>query len=299
MNNISSKNYTFSPSFQAYYKSAFSKRLEKAILTGNITQDIVSDFSDVLARKMNNKNKIGAGNCGTVYRIDDYYVFKTYHNTVPKVDQPRLNSDTGFDKLKTYCGKVLARIGNIEIIRNAAQNMQKLHPMAKYAEEGAAAYDKSLSEFLTIPQKAFDNIAEDFNDLNNIAHESRFYQFDTNNPNNFVKVGKKIKIVDDIGITPCKQANDICSFLHVFMQRGGDVKNKKELFKKCIIACEKYKLPIDNAHKYMCKYMDNLFENAGVNVSYDEYYKVMKNLRETCADDTLRLKRVKEYLSGI
>lgn len=299
MNNISSKDYTYSPSFQAYYKSSFSKRLEEAFSTGNITQDLVSVFSDVLTRKMNDKNKIGSGAWGTVYRIDDYYVFKTYQNTVPTVGQTRLNLDTSFDKLKSYCGKVLARIGNIEIIRNAAQNSHKLHPMAKCAEEGTLTYDKSLSEFLTLPQKAFNNIAKDFNALNNIAHESRFYQFDTNNPNNFIKVGKKIKIVDDIVITPCKQANDICSFLHIFVQRGGDIKNKKELFKKCIIACEKYKLPIDNAHKYMCKYMDNLFENAGVNVSYDEYYKVMKNLRENCADDTLRLKRVKEYLTEI
>ena len=299
MNNISSKNCTYSPSFQAYYKSTYGKRLEKAISSANISDDIISDFSGVLAAKMNDKNKMGSGGWGTVYRIDDYYVFKTYHLDAPKIGSARLNTDTRFDKLKTYWGKVLTRIGNIEIIRNATKNRHDILQMAKYIDDGPVAYDKSLREFLTLPQKAFDNIAQDFKNLNGIISGNQFYRFDTNNPNNFVKVGKSIKIVDDIDITPCKQYNDIYALLRVFIQKGGDMDNKKEIFKRCILACEKHKLPLDSAHLYLCKYVDELFENAGVKVSYDEYYKFMKGLRETCSDETLRLQHVNEYLESI
>lgn len=299
MNNISSKNYTYTPSFQAYYKSSYGKRLEKSILSGNVTDDIINDFSQVLASKMNNKNKMGTGGWGTVYRIDDYYVFKTYHDYKPEIGAARLNHDTRFDKLKTYWGKVLTRIGNIEIIRNATKNRYDILQMAKFIDDGSVAYDKSLREFLTLPQKAFDNIAEDFKSLNEIFSGHQFYRFDTNNPNNFVKVGKSIKIVDDIDITPCSDANDIHALLRVFIQTGGDISKKKEIFKRCILACEKHELPLDSAHKYLREYMDKLFANAGVKVSYDEYYQFIKNLRATCPDINTRLQNVEEYLGSI
>ena len=298
MNNINPTNHTYKPAFGAYYKSTYGKRIEKAI-SSKMTDDIVSDFSSILAAKMNYKNRMGSGGWGTVYRIDDYYVFKKYHNETPKIGSAKLNFDTRFDKLKTYLGKVLLRIGNIEIIRNATKDKRNILQMAKFIDDGPVAYDKSLQEFSALPQKAFDNIAEDFKKLNNISFNSQFYRFDTNNPNNFVKVGKSIKIVDDIDITPCEQTNDIYALLRVFIQKGGNEEKKKEIIKKCILACEKHELPLDSAHKYMYTSMNNIFKNAEVKVSYDDYYKFAKNLREKCPNKAFRLQQVKKYLEEI
>ena len=62
-------------SFQSY-KSNFSKKLEKAIKTGENSGIIAKDFRSVFERKANDKYMIGYGAYGMVFRIDDYYVFK-------------------------------------------------------------------------------------------------------------------------------------------------------------------------------------------------------------------------------
>ena len=135
--------------------------------------------------------------------------------------------------------------------------------------------------------------------LNGLSQGNLHYRFDTNNANNFLKVGKKIKIVDDIDITPCENPNDIYAMLRVFIQKGGDIDKKKELFKKCILACEKYQLPMESAHKYLPKYVDEIFQNAGVKVSFDDFYKTINELRNSCPDEGSRMQKVKEYLKTL
>ncbi len=300
MNCITNNNYSYTPSFQAYYKSPFGKRVEQALASGQFSEELAADFEKIFAQKRNLKCKMGAGKYGTVFRIDDYFVFKKYHNYEPKFKPAKVNTKTIYDGLRTYCGKVLARFGNIEIIRNATRDRRDFVQMARSSQEGTRAYAHSLREFCSLPQRAFDNLAQDFQKLNGIFEGHRYCRFDTGNPNNFIKVGNSIKVVDDIDdICPCQNPNDIYAFLRVFIQKGGGARNKKEIFKKCIMACEKYQLPIESAHKYLMKFMNEIFEHAGVKVSFDDFYKIIKNLRETCPNDKQRLASVKEYLETI
>ncbi|MBD5402419.1 hypothetical protein HDR58_06420 [bacterium] len=299
MNNIGYNKYTYTPSFQASYKSPFGKRFEKALVSGDISEDIVKDFASILETKKNIISKIGNGRWGEVFRIDDYFVFKTYYDHPPAVGKAKINTDSTFDVLKTYCGKVLARIGNIEIIRNVTKNKKNFLEMAKYNAVGERAYDYTLKEFCSLPQKAFDDLAQDFKTLNGLRRSNIFYRFDTANPNNFIKVGKSIKVVDDIDWTPCPEANDIYAYLRVFIQEGGDLSLKKEIFKKCILAIEKHQLPLEAAHKYIKQQVQELFSNAGVRVSFDDYYKDMTALRSTCSEDAVRMTKVNEYLENL
>ena len=67
--------------------------------------------------------------------------------------------------------------------------------------------------------------------------------FDCNNPNNFIKVGKKIKIIDDISTTI--NYGNVSDMMHVFLRNyntpdtPATLKMKKSIFKKCIIAATK------------------------------------------------------------
>ncbi len=300
MNCINNNKYTYTPSFQAYYKSPFGKKIEHSLATSHFSEDIVADFEKIFNQKRNRKCKMGAGKYGTVYRIDDYFVFKKYHNYDPKFMPVKVNTKTMFDGLRTYCGKVLVRIGNIEIIRNATRDRRNFLQMAKTVVDGPAAYARSLREFCTLPQRAFDNLAQDFQRLNGIYEGHRFCRFDTGNPNNFIKVGKSIRIVDDVyDICPCPNSNDIYAFLSVFIQKGGSMKLKKEMFKKCIMACEKYQLPMDDDIKYFSKEVNEIFGYAGVRVSFEEFDEVIKTLRQTCPNNKLRLTKVREYLETL
>ena len=56
---------------------------------------------------------------------------------------------------------------------------------------------------------------------------------------------------------------------------------------------------MESAHKYLMRFMDEIFENAGVQVSFDEFYKVINNLRETCPNDKQRLAKVRKYLETL
>lgn len=295
MNIINQNNYH--PSFCAYYKSSFARRFEKAIATGEGTQELSDEFVKILKTRRNEQSKMGtSGMYGSVYRLDDYYVFKTYHVDRDLKTQPfKRVFDERFQGFKTYCGNVLARFGKIEIIANATRDKRKFVELARASEQGAEAYGKSLKEFASLPQKQFDMLAQDFAKLNGIADGHLFYTFDTHNPNNLLKIGRSLKLVDEISITPCEKPNDIFAFLRAFIQEGRDTDTKKAVFKKCILASEKSQLPMESAHKYLPSHMEEIFENAGVNDTFENFYTRMNEFR----GQKNHMELVQKYLENI
>ena len=161
MNSINQNNYT--PSFCAYYKSSFARRLEKALTTGQGSQELEDEFVRILQTKKNKRTQMGTpGMYGSVYRLDDYYVFKTYHVDRDLGTHPfKKVFDERFQGFKTYVGNVLARFGKIEIIANATRDKRKFVELARASEQGVEAYAKSLREFASLPQKQFDMLRQD------------------------------------------------------------------------------------------------------------------------------------------
>lgn len=285
-------------SFQAYYKSPFSKQFEKVLKTGEGQDELVANFQKLFLKK-SPKNRLGTGSYGSVYRIDDYYVFKSYHNGTNSLLGFKKNKNTKFDDLKTYSGKVLARIGNVEILKNVTQNKNIFLEMTKPMDDGIPRYLNSLKEFASLPQKAFDNLAKDFQKLNEIKETNLFYRFDTNNPNNFIKVGDKIKIVDEINWVPTEAPNDLFSLLRIFIHKEGQSEYKKDIFKKCLLASEKNNLPMEAAHKYFKKYMDDICQFANSKKTFNEIFETLTDLRKNIPDETLRLKKVENFIEEL
>lgn len=286
-------------SFQACYKSKFSKQLETAIKNNTPDQKLIDEFSKVFQQKKNSKYKIGAGRNGEVFRIDDYYVFKTYFNDQPKIGEVKISQPSIFQTLKTYYGGIVAKFGNIDIIKNVSNDAKKMLEMASSKNNGEGAYKYCLEEFSQLPQSAIDNLAQDFKKLNEIHSSSLNYRFDTNNPNNFIKVGKSIRIVDDIDWVPCKNPNDFLSFINPFIQQGGDANLKKQLLKKCILASEKYQLPMDDAFKYLKSKLDDTFKSVGIKENFEDFYQKMTNLRKNYPNQTERMKLASEYINSL
>lgn len=292
MNNINTKHYT--PSFQAYYKSSFSRQLENFISSGKGEKELVNSFKKVLEQK--ESNVLGQGAYGKVSKIDDYYVFKTYFDIKPEVNKVTINNNNKFRNIKNYYGGFVVKIGNIKLLRNVSGDRHNFVSMARSKSDGIAAYNYSLNEFSTLPQKAFDNLARDFDMLNNIHEPNLHYKFDTNNPNNFIKVGKSIRIVDEVDWVPNSKPNDIFSFLRIFIQQGGDSRLKKSILKKCLLASEKYKLPMDDIYQYMPSMMDNILEMAKINRPFGELYYKLSELRNSGLKENVRMQKAKEYI---
>ena len=286
-------------SFQAYYKSPFGKQFEKVLQTGEGQDELITNFKKLFPEKKTAKHRIGIGSWGSVFRIDDYYVFKVYHNQKPELNGFKKNENTKFDDLKTYSGKVLARIGNIELIKNVTRDENKFLEMAKPIDDGVPRYLRALKEFASLPQKAFDNLAKDFKRLNEIKNPNLFYRFDTNNPNNFIKVGDEIRVVDDIDWVPTEEPNDLFNLLRIFIHKEGESDFKKEIFKKCILASEKANLPMEAAHKYLKRFMDEMCQYAGSKKNFSEIYEALSSIRKSSLDEETKLKEIENFIKEL
>ena len=253
------------------YKTKFSKDLEHFIAKKRPSEydsfELKNKMSELVEKRVNDKYFIGEGKSNKVYRIDDYYIMRFNKYSKPYVSKPVKESKNEDKGLKTYFGDVLVRFGNIKIIKNAMAgkkdtveagmpfNLLKSNNM----KLKNVSIKKSVSEFATLPQSAYDKIANDFNTLNK---NSKGYhrKFDCQNPNNFIKVGKQIRIVDDIdnGL----EAHDTADMLNVFIREYDTkitdketINQRKQIFSKCILASVKNDLEIKpfRIEKYIVK----------------------------------------------
>lgn len=253
------------------YKTKFSKDLERFIAKKRPSEsdsfELKNKMSELVEKRVNDKYFVGEGKSNKVYRIDDYYIMRFNKYSKPYVSKPikeKASEDIG---LKAYFGDVLVRFGNIKIIKNAMAgkkdtveagmpfNLLKSNNM----KLKNTAIKRSVSEFVTLPQSAYDKVASDFNTLNK---NSKGYhrKFDCYNPNNFIKVGKQIRIVDDIedGL----EAHDTADMLNVFIREYDTkitdketINQRKQIFSKCILASVKNNLEIKpfRIEKYIAK----------------------------------------------
>lgn len=257
-------------SFQGY-KTKFSKQFEHFLVSDKpsleMQQGLLDSFQTVLGTRMNDKFKLGSGRFNTVYRIDDYYTFRVDNDRfdleLPKKSVPK------YSGLKNYYGQSLGHFGNITIMKNAVgANKNTLqagipHDLAaKYEElkldekEPPKALTRIINKiynhiylpnFASLPQSSYDSVVESFASLNKQNKSANLFDlFDSCNSNNFLKVGKKIRIVDEFIPSPYK--SDVSNVLHAFLRDYGGkdspktLKMKKEIFKKCVTAAVKHDL---------------------------------------------------------
>lgn len=289
------------------YKTKFSKDLECFIAKKRPSEsdsfELKNKMSELVEKRVNDKYFVGEGKSNKVYRIDDYYIMRFNKYSKPYVSKPikeKASEDIG---LKAYFGDVLVRFGNIKIIKNAMAgkkdtveagmpfNLLKSNNM----KLKNTAIKRSVSEFATLPQSAYDKVASDFNTLNK---NSKGYhrKFDCYNPNNFIKVGKQIRIVDDIedGLG----AHDTADMLNVFLREYDTkltdketINHRKQIFSKCILASVKNDLEIKPFK--IEKYIEKLGLKTDVKTFASNVEAINKQPEKT------KYNALKEYLNNL
>ncbi len=299
------------PSFCGY-KSEFSKNLEKYISSGirneHKEQELADSFCKMLPEKMAEENEKGKGVHGVVYGIDDDYVFKVGRFEFPKLDKLQLLTDNFVENLKTYYGNVIAKIGDVEIMKNAFKTKDALpagvpRKIMSDSEKKSYYANVYLNRFSKLPQEAYDKIAEDFKILNFAGKE-----FDTINPNNFTADGNEIKIVDEIVDTGSYGGNNLAKMFRVFINSFDDEQaalydvaaenGRKSLFKKLILAVEKSELPYAKGFSDRDE-LNLAMQLCGYHEQFSEIEKTLRNYRNTYFDMDERLQKVKEYLDEL
>lgn len=275
-------------SFQLSFKGGsqieeFSKFLDYIIVNPQDSNAIKTNsfkLQNIFVSCMNIKeNKQGKGTNAFVYRLDDKYAFKFNYNKNPDFHEFTLIDNEKFKKLKTWYGAVLVKIGNISILKNANPDKNAIVAgVPLELQDKPRLLKKSYTDYLNmcagLPQKAFDDIAFDFNSLNNINDKTNefhryYFGFDYDNPNNFLISGNAIKIVDNINPYFHEGGNNLSQMLRVLisditpsLSSEPDKKlfePKREIMKKCLLSCEKVKLDIPTEY-----YMHDYFKFAGL-----------------------------------
>lgn len=307
------------------YKTNFSKQLEKfnaePCPTPEEMIELKKSMSQIAEKKIKPKYKMGEGKFHEVYRIDDYYVMR-----IPKEDRnphvglprkPRKGISEYYANFKTYVGHVISEFGNYEIIKNAKgkhkdvvqagvpyKMVQEIDKCRTFNEIDDVQNlinkeynEKYLPAFSSLPQRAYDYIAADIKKLNDSYNPvlSTSKMFDFNNPNNFIKVGNKIKIIDDVSIT--NNRGNVSDMMRAFL-RNYDTPDtpetltmKKTIFKKCIIAAAKNDI-IDDLHK-LGKHM----EFAGIKEEPDVF--AQKVLEYSQLPKNKKIKELNKYLDSL
>lgn len=298
--------------------SIFSKKLDKIIKSTNSTQDedikLLNLLKKIINKKTKEKSFLGEGRRGIVLLLDSKYVLKIDKNTPLKLDFMSIPFDK-FNNLnfKSYFGGVIAKFGNVHILKNISKTGKHTpagvpsHLTAKnHHKECIEYYEKKyLPKFSSLPQKTFDDVAYDFKLLN--KNNDGGYCFDVRNPNNFVLVGKKIRIVDSI----CQSfenematADLLAPFL--FFQdvanectySTNSLPHRRKLFKKIVLAGLNNDLPLMNGSNAFIfeEVLENLCKSK---VNAQRFHSDIIILKEKFSNKKEFLAMTKRYLNSI
>lgn len=303
-NNQPASNLAKSPFNPAYFHPSFCSNPRIVELTkflDNILSPLDGKFSPRFADFDINravldcfkgKNYIGRGYSAQVYRINEKYVFRTNSNIPITEKSVWVNDETRFDHLSNWCGKVLAKSGNVEFLKNADPKSNAIVAGAPYGlirDEGLDAAVKQyhsnyLPKILSLGQDAFDDVAKNFSELGNISNKSSsgesLFAFDIFNPNNFVITDDKINIVDRIS-SGFSRTKDLGSLTHPLMnlyEVGEWVQPDKALFdqkrallEKLLLASEKNELSLPSGSSKI----GHSFALAGLDGKWKSYRKIL------------------------
>lgn len=287
------------------YKSSFSKRLESVLQQPSpnlkAKKALTLEFNELFGKIKNKQRLLGRGIMGNhVYRIDDYYVTRSFLSATPgKFHIPK--NKFGYSN-KYYYGQPVAMFGEIAILRNALKNANEI-VVAGGSDNSSYQYVKYIDEFSKLPQYAYDRVAAGFAELNKCKkYKGNYLCYDFCNPNNFIKSGKSIIVVDELfnDMVNSKFPSDMCRMTSALVELRPFDRNEAQLqqiMKKCIIASEKAGLNVCN-EKRRGRNFDNLCEILHIDLDVSSLQAEIERLRKNCPGVKNRIKKLEEYLDN-
>ena len=302
--------YKQTPNFNG--TSRFSQELQtyisNSVKSEEAEQKLIETFKNTLSQCITPENKIGSGKFGSVYRIDDEFVLKTPNNENIEADKVSFEDNPIIGQLKTYYGNIIAKFGNIKILKNAAATSSTLpagvkEELLERSQKMNYYREVYLQRFSRLPQKAFDDIAADFKTL---GKERK--SFDTINPNNFIADGDSIRIVDDIQIPDDKMFNSLAGLVKVLLT-SYDRNTKAEfdilavgarrtILRKLILAGEKCKLDFGHTPAER-KELNDALELCSIQTPWRDVQADLCEIRRLFPDETERLAKINQYIDDL
>lgn len=318
----------FHPSFSGInpkHAKEFSQLLDNMIAHPQKIQDNHYLKASTLLEKIvesaqKDKNIIiNTGGSGNVYKIDDKYVIKIRNYFMGFEDSLdynlKINENSNPMGLKSWFGDIVAKSEGITIMRNADPEGIQIPVGAPFKGTSLTIMDyyknnKCISKLAELPQKSFDEFAQDLKILNeNLNTNAKtVYKFDYENPNNFLIVGDKIRAVDDLDhyVNSINSLDDmLIAFIHKINAHNiasfdeDLVLDRQNVFKKCVLACEKNEIPIHEKSAICAKKrIDNILMYSKMNTNYNDLVLKLEELRNKFPNMDERLKALSNFLDS-
>lgn len=291
------------------FSQSFDTFIKKEIISEKEEKNLINYFAEKVGEWINN-GIFGSGEHNLIYKIEDgKYLLKLPHNAKPNINKITVEQNEIAKNLKTYRGFTIANFGNVGILKNAGKDKDlipagfagksnNMQEMIKYYNE---VY---LPRFSSLPQSSYDDVAADFAVLNKTN-----YTFDTINPNNFqARSDGKIVVLDDLEKTSEYRANSLSKMFRVFtnslthdIQASFDtmaVGNRRNLFKKIILASEKNELPF-GASSADREELNLAMRLCNYDEPFSEVQRTLVEYRRKFPDMNTRLSKINEYIDEL
>ena len=313
----------YMPSFKASteekFNNLFSKGLEKKLSDNELNQlsDYIYEIKDKVTSD-NNKYFMGAGAFGSVYKIDDDYVLKVEKYYFDKKDKKfNYKNENPFNNIPFYYGGILATCDNLSILRNADPKKEAIiaggplwYPLD---ERKMYIQNKSLPAFAGLPQTSFNNYAFVLRLLNGMSYKIDYDKQrktpDIMNPNNFMIIDDKIRFVDELVTLHKDEKNNIYTMCAPFLNRNmtlsnkeenlKTIDNKREVFKKCVLAAEEAELPIVLNGLYEYERMDTILKTCGYKTKEKDFLSNIETIRNMETDKDMRKELITFYIDNL
>lgn len=308
----------FTSSTTDKFTALFNKGLETELTQPELTQlaDYLYEIKDDVTYDPD--SYIGEGNFGYVYKMNDDYVLKIQNSFsyLGGIDKKfEYTKDRKFSDIPYYYGEVLAKCDNMEILKNANPKGDAIvcgMPVWLDEEEQKRyLIDVSLPAFAKLPQSAYDNYAKVLKSLNEktftVNEEEKKYSPDILNNNNFMIVDDEIRFVDEMDTLDSGKENDLYTMLASFFDWGmkfvapelpETTKNKKEIFKKCVLASEEAELPIPT-DGWRILSLSSIMDLCDYDTDEQEFIDNLTEIRTQEPDKELRKQKLSDYLDNL
>lgn len=307
----------FHPSFCGRISGVkeFSELMD-SITAGKVDKSFAINKMKKILPQIVEKCKIfeGEGFTSSVYKIDNKYVYKLQKRKIITYHSINLSPENKRPNLKTWYGKKLVDIdaGRLSILRNSNENKKFMSAGIIDGPDFGRRYESGIRRCAKIPQEAYDDVAKDFKALNEAVNPKedieKYYSFDYINPNNFMFSDKELRIVDNIEPTDEKNANNVFSMINCLLAKYTIlakckfseklIEPRREILKKCFVACEKQSLPLEG-NLYFLPSINNTLRLCKINRSWGWIQSDIAKIRKESNDPQISAKLVGEYFDNL
>ena len=284
--------------------------------------EIYKSLHKALSEIIDPERLINFGFFNSVYKIDENFVAKIKNSAVNSLWKIGKYCEVGkqtFENLKTYYGQEILDIGGVKFLKNVGEHTPAGIPEIKMKnmdfEELYKYYNEEyLPIFAKVPQKSYDNLVKDYQSLNEMQPDEVgfYYGFDTRNPNNIgLTKDNRLVMMDEIDYRSVPNTNTSGKLLKMFLlsmsrkdsaydynQVGKDA--AKEIFKKIVLAGEKYNLrhgSDSDAKGLRC--WELIFNNFNIKKNAKIFIDQLERNRVKNPDIELRLKKTSEMIDKL